>query len=359
MKKLISLILCLMLALSCALAETATTVDFGAFTMDLGPNDQYEIADAMADSQLYAIVYVDYDPNAMFTDSINAIWTATDLAAEVKMVGGMDKYAKLVMENAKQQYKDMGIVLTNPTVLAANMNEQTAASITTYQLDYTGAGVDMVTDLYQMQALYFNGAGDHYIFTLTASTLEKLQAMSAYLDTLVFKSAAPAAESTTVDFGTFTMEVGANDYYEVADQMTSNAVYLMLYPDYKLTGQSTNNINALYTEDNLSLQLILVGGIEKYAELMLQQAAPQYEAIGIKMTDAKVLYTLHEDDQAAIIISSNLDYSGAGIDLALTLYQMTGLFMNTPSGDYIFTITADSMESLAEMTQRLDTVKFK
>jgi hypothetical protein len=72
-----------------------------------------------------------------------------------------------------------------------------------------------------------------------------------------------------------------------------------------------------------------------------------------------VLYAAAEGDEAAIIISSNLDYSGAGIDLTLTLYQMTGMFMNTPSGDYIFTITSDSMDTLAELTQRLDTVQFK
>ena len=54
MKKLISLILSLMLALSaCAMAETTTTVDFGTFTMQLAPNDQYDVAPTMADSELY------------------------------------------------------------------------------------------------------------------------------------------------------------------------------------------------------------------------------------------------------------------------------------------------------------------
>lgn len=368
MKKLLSLVLCLMLALSaCAMAETAcTTVDFGAFTMDLGVNDQYEVAPTMTDGQLYAMIYLDYDPNAMFHNSINAVWTATDLVAEIKAIGGMDKYAELVMESAKPQYNAMGITMTSATVLGTNMDNETAASIATYTLDYTGAGVELVTDLYQMQALFFNGAGDNYIFTLTAHTLEELQAMSAYLDTIVFKNtaqatapAAASAEMTTVDFGAFTMDMGANDHYEVADTMTSNAMYLMIYPDYYITGQTTNNINVVYTEDKLSLQLLLVGGIEKYAELMLQQAAPQYEALGIKMSDPKVLYAAAEGDEAAIIISSNLDYSGAGIDLTLTLYQMTGMFMNTPSGDYIFTITSDSMDTLAELTQRLDTVQFK
>lgn len=371
MKKLLSLILCLMLALSaCAMAETAATVDFGTFTMDLGPNDQYEVADAMNPNQVYAIIYPNYDPNAAFTNSINVLWTTSDLAAEVKQCGGMDKYAQLVIQSAKSQYTAQGISTLNASVMASDMDDKTAVSITTYTLDYSAAGVDMVTDLYQMQALFFNAANDNYLFTLTAHTLEELQAMSAYLDTLTFKTAsqaaAPAAtaasaatETLNVDFGTFTMDVGVNDHYEVAATMTPNTPYLLLYPDYYVTGQTTNNLNVVYTEDNLALQLALVGGIEKYGELVLQQTVPQYEALGIKMTDGKVLYAIEEDGLAAIFISSNLDYSGAGIDLTLTLYQMIGMFMDTPSGDYLFTLTSDSMETLSEMCAYLDTVQFK
>lgn len=362
MKKLISLVLCLMLALPAFALAESTTVDFGTFAMELGPNDRYEVADAMTESQLYAIIYPNYDPNATFTNSINVVWSARDLAAEIKSVGGMEQYAQYVMQSAEQQYKASGITMSNGAVLSAQMDSATAVSLTTYTLDYTGAGVDMVADLYQLQVLFFNGAADNYIFTLTAHTQEEVMALSAYLDTLTFKTEKPTtapAESSTEDFGAFTMTVSSNDYYEVADAMTSNAVYLMLYPDYFLTGSTTNNINVVYTEDNLALQLLLVGGIEKYAELMLQQAATQYDSMGIKMSDAQVLYAAKEDGKAAIIISSNLDYSGAGIDLTLTLYQMTGMFMNTSAGDYIFTLTADSMDKLSEMTDYLDSVQFK
>lgn len=362
MKKLISLVLCLMLALPAFALAESTTVDFGTFAMDLGPNDRYEVADTMTDSQLYAIIYPEYNPQATFTNTINVVWSARDLAAEIKSVGGMTQYAQVVLKSAKQQYNASGISMANPAVLNAEMDDNVAASLATYTLDYTGAGVDLVLDLYQMQVIYFNGTAGSYIFTLTAPTKGEVQALSAYLDALTFKTEKPttaSATSSTVDFGAFTMTVSSNDYYEVADAMTSNAVYLMLYPDYFLTGSTTNNINVVYTEDNLALQLLLVGGIEKYAELMLQQAAAQYDSMGIKMSDAQVLYAAKEDDKAAIIISSNLDYSGAGIDLTLTLYQMTGMFMKTSAGDYIFTLTADSMDKLSEMTDYLDSVQFK
>ena len=355
MKKLLSLILSLMLVFSaCALAET-TAVDFGTFSMQLGPNDQYEVAAAMNDGELYAIIYPDYDPNSAITNTINIVWTATDLMAEINSVGGMDTYAELVLQIVEPQYAALGITMTNGYVISTNLDEQRAASLCSYTLDYTGAGVDLVTELYQTQVLFFNGEGDNYIFTLTTHTMDEMMALMLCLDTVTFKN----AQMQTVDFGAFTMEIGANEYYEVADTMTSNNVYLIIYPDYNLTGQTTNNINVVYTEDNLTQQLALVGGIEKYAELVLKQTAPQYEAMGIKMTDAQILYALHEDDNAAIIMASTLDYSGAGVDLVLTLYQMVGMFLNTPSGDYIFTVTSDSMTTLSEMASRLDTVQFK
>ena len=344
-----------------ALAEASAAVDFGAFTMKLGPNDLYEVADAVTDSKVYAIIYPNYDPNATFTNTINVVWSARDLAAEINLVGGMEQYAQFVMQSAEQEYNAVGITMSNGTVLSAQMDNSTAVSLTTYTLDYTGAGVDMVTDLYQMQVLFFNGQADNYAFTLTAHTQEEVMAMSAYLDTLTFKTVAQPTEAafTQMDFGAFTMQVDSNDYYEVADAMTNNAVYLMLYPDYFVTGQTTNNLNVVYTTDSLSLQLLLVGGIENYAKLMLQQAATQYEGMGIKMSDAQILYAAKEDDKAAIIISSTLDYSGTGLDLTLTLYQMTGMFMNTSAGDYIFTLTAESMDALQAMTNYLDSVQFK
>ena len=363
MKKLLALILCLMLAFStCAMAAT-TAVDFGTFTIDLGPNDQYEVADTMTDGQLYALISPNYDPNATFTSTINVVWTSGNLRSDINTLGGMDAYAQLVMNNANAQYSEMGIVMSNYTLMRTFIDDETAGALTSYTLDYTKAGVDMVTNLYQMQALFFNGANDNYIFTLTAYTIEELEVMSAYLDTVTFKAAAqaaaPAADRTTVDFGTFTMEVGVNDYYEVADTMSEGAAFLILYPDYLTTGQTTNNLNAVHTEENLALQLLLVGGIENYGKLVLQQTVPQYEAVGIKMTNPQLLYAATEDDLGVIIISSDLDYSGAGIDLTLTLYQMIGMFMNTSSGSYVFTLTAESMDALQEMSGYLDSVQFK
>ena len=191
MKKLLSIILCLMLLLPVlAAAEVAVlpyTIDFGPFTMNLGANDYYEVADSMVSNQLYAIIYVDYDENALVTPTINAVWSSDNLAQEINLIGGMEKYADLVQENAKSMYASMGITMSNVSVLMTEWEDNIGYSLTSCTMDYTGAGVDMVTQLYQMQALFCNLEGGSFIFTLTSNDMNQLITMASYLDTLQFK----------------------------------------------------------------------------------------------------------------------------------------------------------------------------
>ena len=193
MKKLLSLILCLMLLLPVmAAAEAAApvlpyTLDFGTFTMNVGANDRYEMAETMTSNQLYAIIYVDYDPNATITNSINVVWTSDDIGAEINMIGGMEKYAELVMQNAQTMYSSMGINMTDGVILMTEWADGIGCSVTSCNMDYSGAGVDLVTPLYQMQALFCNREDGDYIFTLTAASMEQLVSMASYLDTIQFK----------------------------------------------------------------------------------------------------------------------------------------------------------------------------
>ena len=115
MKKLLSLILCLLLCLPVlATAETVDavpelyTVDFGTFTMNLGANDYYETAEEMVNGMVYAIIYPNYDPAAATFDNINIVWSQADATAEVQSTGP-EAYAKLVLDVAKPQFEAMGI----------------------------------------------------------------------------------------------------------------------------------------------------------------------------------------------------------------------------------------------------------
>lgn len=192
MKKLISLLLVLMLCLPVmAMAETAAdallyTIDFGDFTMDLYGNDYYEMAAEKASNTVYAIVYPAYDETSATHNNFNIVWSEMDATAEITLYGAAN-YASLVQMAAQQQYKSMGINMTDLQVLSATFEDGVGAFITTANLDYTGMGYDVITPQYQLQTYYCMGDAGTYIFTFTATTMEELEALSSYLDSVVFK----------------------------------------------------------------------------------------------------------------------------------------------------------------------------
>ena len=191
MKKILSVILSLVLLLPVLAGAEAPvlpyTIDFGPFTMNLAANDYYEIADSLVSNQVYTIIYVDYDENSMMTPTINAVWSSDDLAREINLIGGMEKYAEIILKNTHSTYASMGIQMTNPTVIMTEWDDNIGCIVTSCTMDYTGSGVDMVTAMYQMQALFCNLDGGSYIFTLTSNSMEQIVTMAAYLDTLQFK----------------------------------------------------------------------------------------------------------------------------------------------------------------------------
>lgn len=193
MKKLIALFLCLLMAMpAIALAETAATeltqtIDLIDVTMAIGPNDLYEVAPTKADNQVFAIIYPNYDATAMGHANINLVWSSADGAAEIAAAGGIETYAKNYLQQIVEVFTAMGIAVHDAQLLNAAVEEDFALMYTYMLLDYTGAGVALTTDQYQMQAYLCNGAEGTYIVTLTASTAEELEAMLPYLATIQIK----------------------------------------------------------------------------------------------------------------------------------------------------------------------------
>ena len=194
MKKIASLLLALaMLLPMLAMAETATeptmhTFDFGVFMIDLAETDVYQVAEELSDNALYLQVYPDYNPNNVMHPNFNFVWTSQDPSAIIKLYGA-ENYAKLAQEQAKAQYEQMGIAVTDAQVLSATFEDDIGAFFTVSTRDYTGMGVDLVSPVYQLQVFMCMGDAGTYIFTFSADTLEKVEAISAYLDTVVFPEA--------------------------------------------------------------------------------------------------------------------------------------------------------------------------
>lgn len=190
MKKLFALLLCLALFLpAMALAETEATVytlAFDGFTIDLGENDYYEVAETKENNQVYLIVYPNYDPEAGTSDNFNIVWYNGDATAELT-TWEPTEYAAMILEAAKPQYEALGIKLNKAEVLDATYEDGVYVSMTYCELDYTGAGYDLVLPNYQMQFYICLSETDTYIITMTATTYEALEPMMGYLDAIEFQ----------------------------------------------------------------------------------------------------------------------------------------------------------------------------
>lgn len=189
MKKFVSLILCLLLCLpAAALAETTTdtlTVDFGEFTMELGPNDAYQI-DPIAENEIFAIVYPDFDPNAEAMANFNVVWTSESPDNDLRLYGA-ETYANAMIEQTAAYMQQVGIKLETYELLSATYEDGIATFFTHMVADYTGIGVPITLEQYQLQVYCIHESDSVYIFTFTAGTAEELEAMLPYLDTIRFK----------------------------------------------------------------------------------------------------------------------------------------------------------------------------
>ncbi len=192
MKKLFSLLLCLALFLPVmAMAEAEVTpelytIDLGDFTIGLYEGDYYEVAPEKTNNAVYAMIYPAYDASAASHDNFNVVWCKDDAAAGISLYGA-EAYANLVLQASQSQYEAMGIKMSDAQVLSAVLEDGVGAFITTCNLDYTGAGVNLISPMYQLQTYFCKGETGTYIFTFSASTLEDLEAMSSYLDSVEFK----------------------------------------------------------------------------------------------------------------------------------------------------------------------------
>lgn len=189
MKKLLSLILCLMMLLpGLALAEETDVlpelyaVDFGYFTMGLTANDYYQIAAERENNTAYAIIYPSYDAADSSPSNINVVWSNEDFSMRVKIFGA-SLYTQSLLQSTANLYQSMGYTLTNPQIHEAEYDGNIYTTTFSYDLV---AGEQSMT-MYQKQNYYFYGEEGVYAFTITANTPEELAALDFYFDYIVIK----------------------------------------------------------------------------------------------------------------------------------------------------------------------------
>ena len=188
MKKLFAVLLSLMLLLpALAVGESGSTVDFGDFTLTVQPGDYLE-QDVKADGNVMFTLLPDYDENNSFHPNVNCTWTAEALSSMDDAQA--QEFAQSVLTNTAAALEDMGVVVTDPMVLSAAYDADSFSYtlIQSMAVDYAPAGVDLQMELVQMQMYFCPGTFDGtYIFTFTASGIDKLLVLMNYLDAINFK----------------------------------------------------------------------------------------------------------------------------------------------------------------------------
>ncbi|MBP3454568.1 MAG: hypothetical protein J6M20_12785 [Clostridia bacterium] len=193
MKKILALLLSLMLLLpAIALGEAASNpdayaVEFDDFTITMNATDALQKGEK-ANGQVLFMLYPDYDETATMHSNINAVWTSEDVSA----LGEIDAttFGNLVLTQSAQGLAAQGVAVSNEALLIAERDEETGSMtlIMSYDADYTAAGLDLKATLYMVQ-LYVPMGGDagSYIFTLTGSSMEEVDALLNKLDAIEFK----------------------------------------------------------------------------------------------------------------------------------------------------------------------------
>lgn len=177
------------------------------------------------------------------------------------------------------------------------------------------------------------------------------------LPVVALGEAASNPDVYTVDLGDFTITLNAADILQKGEKAEGSIMFL-LFPAYDETNTFHNNLNCSWTAADLSN---LEGyDAQTYGELVLKQAISQLESQGIAASNAQLLTAEHDDETGSttLITSMGMDYSGAGIDLQMTLFQIQIYVPAGEDGTYLFTISADTLDNAASLLTYLDQIEF-
>lgn len=163
-------------------------------------------------------------------------------------------------------------------------------------------------------------------------------------------------ETRAIDFGDFVMTAFNVDAVDMRSK-SDGEVWAILYPLYMESAPFHDTITVVWYQDDLT-ETVDAMGVEVYAEMLLRQNMAQYNAQGIAATNARLASARYEEGQMAMAYSMDMDYSGAGTDLQVTMWQMQHYVLGGEDGTYVFTLTADSLEDLQLLTYYLTATAF-
>lgn len=192
MRKLISVLLALILLLTTAAfaEETWMQYDFGGFTMAFPIDIIGSVTEERIENEPFFYIYQDYDPNAVFSKSLNCVWTGTVLnVTEINP----EEYGQMILEGMVGGLAEAGVGVSDYMLLAAihdeHKGEPCLSTIYASVLDYSAFGGPSEMILYTIQSVVSNETiGGTYTFTISTDSIENAQLLMEIMDTVTWAS---------------------------------------------------------------------------------------------------------------------------------------------------------------------------
>lgn len=162
-------------------------------------------------------------------------------------------------------------------------------------------------------------------------------------------------ELQTLDLGDFTMSVFNIDAVQLGEK-ADGALWARIYPAYSEAEAFHDTIQVVWYETDLSESIDLLGA-ELYGSALMSNMLDNYAAAGIVAANPELLSARAENGQMVLLYRMDMDYSPAGLDLQVPMWQLQQYFM-TPGGTYCFTLTADGQSDLDLLVLYLGTIAF-
>ncbi len=165
----------------------------------------------------------------------------------------------------------------------------------------------------------------------------------------VLAEATPAGSSLeTFDFGDFTMTFDADMIGDIYEK-TENEVYFQLFPFYDENAAVNPNINCVW---NSTVEDLTQIDANEFAAAVMQAMLAQFEAMGLKAENAKVLLAVPDEQDGKYAISYLAQYDLEGT----TLYMMQASVSDAAFGTYTFTVTFADPTQVDALTEIVNTI---
>lgn len=166
-------------------------------------------------------------------------------------------------------------------------------------------------------------------------------------------------ETATYQFGSVQVDLNAGDVVQYVQNESNGAILFQVFTAYDEAAQTHPNFNVAWIS-----QAVDFSGedADALALELVTSAAAQMETAGIASANETVLAALigevGELQQFTVVYSFDADYAGMGVELQITLYQEIMYLVPEGLGTYVVSLTAYSMEDLAELEKQVETITF-